>query len=180
MSDLAIKLPAYKNQTEINLRRWEEICADPFYSSLGHRIETDRHGHIIMTPPAGRPHGTKQFLIAQRIGELLAKGEVVTECPISTSDGVRSADVSWLSENLSSSTAGENLLRVAPEICVEVISPLNTPSEMADKKALYFDAGASEVWFCREDGTMEFYLSPSTEPAAQSAICPNFPKTIER
>ena len=51
---------------------------------------------------------------------------------------------------------------------------------MADKKALYFDAGASEVWFCREDGTMEFYLSPSTEPAAQSAICPNFPKTIER
>jgi hypothetical protein len=28
---------------------------------------------------------------------------------------------------------------------------------MIQKKSLYFEAGAQEVWFCRQDGTMEFY-----------------------
>lgn len=42
---------------------------------------------------------------------------------------------------------GENVcLTMAPEICVEVISPENTCAEMAETKALYFAAGAGEFW----------------------------------
>jgi len=179
VSELAIKLPAYANQTEFNLRRWEEVLADPSLVGIKHRIETDRHGHIIMTPPPGRPHGAKQSKIDRKLGELFPDGEIVTECPISTSDGVRAADVAWLSPALSQRTAGENLLAEAPEICVEVISPSNTEEEMADKKALYFAAGAKEVWFCREDGTMEFFLGADGPAVAASALCPEFPATIE-
>ena len=58
---LAIQLPPRADQTAFNLRRWEEILADPELARLEQRIETDRHGHIIMTPPPGPPHGTRQF-----------------------------------------------------------------------------------------------------------------------
>jgi len=30
-------------------------------------------------------------------------------------------------------------------------------NEMKEKRALYFEAGAEEVWFCRRDGRMEFF-----------------------
>lgn len=179
VSELAIRLPIRPDQTGFNLRRWEELCRDPFLATLEQRIETDRHGNIIMTPPAGRPHGSKQSKIDRLLGKLIPEGEIVTECPISTSDGVRAADVAWLSQERSEQTAGESCLSVAPEICVEVLSPSNTDEEMADKKALYFAAGAGEVWYCREDGTMEFYLSADTPAERASKLCPEFPATIE-
>ncbi|MBV8175315.1 MAG: Uma2 family endonuclease, partial [Verrucomicrobia bacterium] len=66
-------------------------------------------------------------------------------------------------------------LERAPEICVEVLSPSNTAEEMAEKGALYFEAGAHEVWLCGVDGKIAFYMP---EPSAQSAICDGFPSEI--
>ena len=101
MSTLRIDLSARRNQTEFNLRRWEELLAD---TTLGRelariegRIEADRHGHIIMSPPPGLPHSRYQSAIAHRLRILLPGGEVLIECPISTADGVRSVDVIWIS-----------------------------------------------------------------------------------
>jgi integrase len=37
------------------------------------------------------------------------------------------------------------VLTRAPEICIEILSPSNTPAEINEKRALYFDAGAAEV-----------------------------------
>lgn len=34
-----------------NTARWEELLADPVLAALDHRIETDRYGHILMSPP---------------------------------------------------------------------------------------------------------------------------------
>jgi Uma2 family endonuclease len=45
----------------------------------------------------------------------------------------------------------------APEICVEIISPSNTPNEMEDKIELFLEAGAKEVWLITEDGQDSFY-----------------------
>mgnify|MGYP001313879954 CR=1 FL=1 len=36
----------------------------------------------------------------------------------------------------------------APEICLEILSPSNSIVEMEMKRALYFEAGAREVWEC--------------------------------
>jgi Uma2 family endonuclease len=66
----------------------------------------------------------------------------------------------------------------APEICVEVLSISNTPAEIAEKIALYFEAGAQEVWTCDQDGTLEFRFSTPPEVRQASEICPKFPSVI--
>ena len=48
---LAIQLSPHEDQTEFNLKCWEKILADPKLVKLNQRIESDRHGNIIVTPP---------------------------------------------------------------------------------------------------------------------------------
>ena len=97
MGELAIQLPAHADQDAFNLSRWAEILDDPSYSRLEQRLETDRHGNIIMTPPPSFSHGRKGFKIAQLLEAMLPEGEASLEVPLSTSDGVRATDVAWLS-----------------------------------------------------------------------------------
>ena len=180
---LTIQLPAREDQTAFNLQRWSELLAD---TQLGRdlariegRIETDRYGHIIMSPPPGFRHGSYQAEIAYKLKDMLPDGRTVTECPISTADGVRSADVAWIS-HAKLARIGENIcLTEAPEICVEVFSPDNTRREMAEKKALYFAAGAEEVWFCDREGKMKFFVGADSSGEGVSRACPQFPAQVE-
>lgn len=173
---LAIQLPPREDQREFNLRVWERLLADPELAKFDARFETDRHGQIIMTPPPGPPHSTRQADISFHL-KLRLGGRSVTECAISTSDGVKAADVGWFSDLRYTRSFDHRCFLEAPEICVEVLSPSNTPAEMEEKKSLYLDAGAEEVWFCEEDGTMRFH---SPEGALeQSRLCPDFPAVIE-
>ncbi len=108
----------------------------------------------------------------------MSHGRTITECPISTADGVRAADVAWISHS-KLARIGENVcLTEAPEICVEVLSPDNTAAEMAEKKALYFAAGAAKVWFCQPDGQMIFFNSASSAGEQNSRLCPQFPVQV--
>jgi Uma2 family endonuclease len=179
MSGMTIELPTQEEQTAFNLRRWAELLADPEVAKIEGRIETDRHGHVIMYPPAAFSHGSYQSAIAYLLRTVASEGRVVTECPISTRDGVRAADVAWIShERLAA--IGENIfLTRAPEICIEVLSPDNTRAELAEKKALYFAAGADEVWFCDRDGGMAFYIGADSDGEAASKLCPRFPSQVE-
>ena len=59
------------------------IARGPNLAGLPHRIETDRHGHILMSPPPAPSHGVKQAKIATLFDQLLPKGVVITECPVS-------------------------------------------------------------------------------------------------
>ena len=45
---------------------------------------------------------------------------------------------------------------VAPEICVEVVSPSNSSAEIAEKIGLYLNQGALEVWICDQNGALTF------------------------
>lgn len=179
MAILTIELPAHSDQTEFNLRRWTELLADKTLANIEGRIETDRHGHILMSPPAGFPHGSRQSEIAYFLRTLLPEGRTATECPISTADGVKAADVAWISqERLARIGAKVVCLSEAPEICVEVLSPDNTRREMAEKKALYFAAGAKEVWICDLAGALTFYRGPDSAGESRSLLCPSFPDRI--
>ena len=60
---------------------------------------------------------------------------------------------------------------------IEVRSDSNTTSEMGEKRALYFEAGALEVWICDETGRLEFFDPDGKQP--RSKAVPSFPSRIE-
>jgi len=66
----------------------------------------------------------------------------------------------------------------APEICVEVISSSNTEAELKEKMALYFGAGAQEVWLCAASGARRFMARHSARALRRSALCPAFPRKV--
>src|SRR5437867_3377854 len=172
---LTIELPQHQAQTAFNLRRWAELLADRQLNRFEGRIETDRHGHIIMSPPPAPSHGSFQLEIGHLLRTLMSRGRVLTECPISTADGVKAADVAWASPQCMRELGNRVCFPKAPEICVEVLSPSNTEAEIQEKRALYFDAGAKEVWVCSDSGAVSFF-GPGTMNRSQ--LCANFPKRI--
>ena len=179
MAVLTIELPAREAQMKFNLRRWTELQSDRELAKFEGRIETDRHGHIIMRPPPAPTHGSFQGRIAHLLTHLIPRGRVYTECPISTADGVKATDVAWASSRLVRELGRRTCFVEAPEICVEVLSPDNTRAEIEEKTALYFDAGAHEVWICDLSGKMHFRGRGRGKLPKSSVICPEFPLNIE-
>jgi Uma2 family endonuclease len=173
---LTIQLPPYEQQTVFNVHRWSEILMDRDLARLPHRIETDRYGHILMSPPPAPIHGNRQLQIGRLLQELLWEGHAITECPVSTSDGVKAVDVAWVEAHRAAEVREAICLTKAPEICVEVLSPANSPAEIREKLALYFDAGAREVWICDLNGMMSYYAPSGLLDG--SSLCPSFPGTI--
>jgi Uma2 family endonuclease len=68
-------------------------------------------------------------------------------------------------------------LPTAPPLCIEILSRSNTPAEIDEKRALYFAAGATEVWVCNLDGSMSFFVGPNHQ-VPTSVLCPAFPDRI--
>src|SRR6202022_1604609 len=124
---LTIQLHPSERQTAFNLKRWRELLADPDLARLPHRIETDRHGHILISPPPAPAHGGQQSEIVYLLKTLLPQGRVVAECPLSTSDGVKAIDVAWLAPERGHEGRSVMCFLKAPEICVESFSPPNPP-----------------------------------------------------
>jgi Uma2 family endonuclease len=179
MASLTLELPQHKAQTAINLRRWAELLADPELAKFEGRVETDRHGHVIMSPPPAPSHGSFQSEIGYLLRRLMGQGRVITECPISTADGVKAADVAWASPDVMRELGRRVCFPRSPEICVESISPSNTEMEIQEKMALYFDAGAKEVWTCAESGVMNFFGGKVNRSIRASKICPQCPRRVE-
>lgn len=175
-----LKLPSIKDQTAFNLKRWEALARDEQVRQWPGRVETDRFGRTIMYHYAEFSHGGKQVDIAWNLKKLISGGKVNVECPISTSGGVKVADVTWISKSQLVKLGGKNVLKAAPEICVEVISPANTKQEIQQKKMLYFEAGAKEVWICDRKGRMFFFMADAPDVSARfSKLCPEMPKMVE-
>lgn len=102
----------------------------------------------------------------------------MTECPISTSDGVKLVDAAWMSRRRFDPMREVTVFEKAPEICVEVLSPSNTRAEMEEKRALYFEIGCEEFWTVAMTGKVRFFAPDGAELDA-SALCPEFPDQIE-
>jgi Uma2 family endonuclease len=174
---ITIELPDLASQTKFNLTRWAEIVADTDLAKLPDRIETDRHGHILITPPPGFRHSERQGQIIGLLIQFSPQGQTLPECPISTADGVKAIDVGWLDAGRNEIGRDIPLLTRAPEICIEILSPSNSAAEIAEKRVLYFDAGAAEVWICNRDGSFAFFSAPDRQ-VPRSVICRLFPERI--
>ncbi len=157
--------------------KWEEVCEDQQLQNLPFKIELNKWGQIVMSPVKIK-HSFYQGRIQRLLESLLQTGEVMPECAINTSDGVKVADVVWCSDERFDQIQDEVSASIAPEICIEVKSIGNTLEEMEFKKKLYFEAQAMEVWICDEQGEITFYNEQNE--LIQSLLVPYFPTQIKR
>jgi len=157
--------------------KWEEVCNHQQLQDLPFKIELNKWGQIVMSPVKIK-HSFYQGRIQRLLEQLLPTGEVMPECAINTSDGVKVADVVWCSAARFDQIQDEVSASIAPEICIEVKSAGNSLDEMAFKKNLYFEAQALEVWLCNEQGQLKFYNQQGQ--LSQSLLVPKFPKQIKR
>ena len=155
---------------------WAEICEDKFLATLPYRIETDRWGNLVMSPPPRSRHAEYQGEILRLLNLFMKGGRAMPEVPLQTTEGVKAVDVAWVSQERRKSRPNDPAYVIAPEICVEVESPSNSPAELMERKRLYFEKGAEEFWLCDLEGKMRFFgLAGET---AQSGLCPAFPKKV--
>lgn len=155
---------------------WQEVCEHPSLKDLPFKIELNEFGKIIMSP-VKLYHSIFQGEIEFLLRSLLKNGKAMPECAIKTGKGTKVADVAWVSSDLLAKIKHEFEASIAPEICVEILSGSNSKKEMIEKRALYFEAGAKEVWLCDENGAMSFFNSE--KQVAQSELVPNFPLKID-
>lgn len=152
--------------------RWREIANDPLLNELPYKVETNARGQIVLSPQTNR-HSLQQKAIEKKLDTLLPDGEAFQEWAIATGGGTKQADVIWASTNrLREMRETGDPSTLAPEICVEVLSDTNTMTEMHEKRALYRDAGADEVWIVDQDGDVRFF---GEEEIPQSERAPSFP-----
>jgi len=155
---------------------WQDICDNPLFKDLPFKFETDRWGHIVMSPATNK-HSWLQGEILSLLRRHLPNGRVLPECSIQTSEGVKVADAVWASPEFFARHGLANPYPEAPEIVVEALSPSNSVAEMEEKKELYFARGAREFWVCGEDGGMLFYNNHAR--IERSALAPEFPAQLE-
>nr|VFJ64063.1 MAG: Putative restriction endonuclease [Candidatus Kentron sp. FM] len=155
---------------------WTDVCSDNALQDLPYKVELDEWGQIVMRPASVR-HVALQDAIASLLKELLKKvsrqGRVLQEFPVQIEDSVRVPDVVWISEDKFQRVKDQIASPLAPEICVEVLSPGNTTARMARKKSRYFHAGVREVWTCDKTGAMAFFARSGE--LGRSNLVPDFP-----
>ena len=154
---------------------WQEVIEHPSLHDLPFKIELNGDGNIVMSPTR-LSHGDHQTEIAFQLRTLLPHGRTVIEAGVLTSDNVKVSDVAWFTAEHWAVAQDELASPTAPAICVEVASQSNSRRELHRKKALYFEAGAREVWFCDTLGNLTFFTPEGQVDA--SPLCPGFPVSV--
>ena len=154
---------------------WAEVIAHPSLKDLPFKIELNEYGQVVMNPVKIK-HSFYQSKISNMLGDMRPDGITLTECAIWTRKGTKCADVAWASLELYDQIESKTETLTAPEICVEVVSISNTNKEMKEKRKLYFEQGAKEVWICDEYGNVSFY--DENGKLEQSQMFPDFPLKV--
>lgn len=137
-------------------RRWRELAGNPVVAAIPCKVELNEKGAIVVSPPTVR-HALVQGFLVRELARQRPDGTTLPECPVETEIGIRVPDVVWSSREHMARHGGEKEFSVAPDLCVEVLSPTNTRIEIAEKTAAYLAAGAKEVWIVGDDGVAEIH-----------------------
>lgn len=169
-------MPIAPSRLKEHQERWNEIVRDPTLRDLPYKVETNERGQIVLSPHPNR-HSDLQEAISDVLREHAPEGRQPQEYALATPKGTKVPDVVWISpKRKKEMEATGDPSTLAPEICVEVMSPTNTEAEMREKRQLYREIGAEEVWVVDEEGRIRFY---EEEEIDQSAIAPSCPNHIE-
>ncbi|HEY0791590.1 MAG TPA: Uma2 family endonuclease [Chthoniobacterales bacterium] len=175
----AVTSRLFVEQHAFNRRVWEQLVNDSALAETIEKVETDREGNLVVSPPPRKPHPRRANRIAKLLDRLLPTGFWQVDDTVSTPEGVKVPDVAWYGQEraaASDADQDEILSTVAPDVCVEVLSPSNSARDLHRKMEAYFAVGVREVWVCKRQGKMSFYGPLGTLDC--SAICPAFPDQI--
>jgi hypothetical protein len=150
-------------------RRWRQLADNPVVAAIPCKVELSEKGAIEVSPPTIR-HAFIQGFLTRELARQRPDGTTLPECPVETDIGMRVPDVVWVSPELMERHRNEKEFRVAPDLCVEVLSPTNTRIEIAEKTAAYLAAGAKEVWIVDEDGVPEIHTSAGRASASTLGV----------
>lgn len=156
---------------------YKELRENPHLQDLPFKIELNERGTIEMTPASNR-RGSLQMKIGLEVAGKTQGGEVISECSVETAKGVKVADVAWAGPEFIEKHGFATPYPIAPELCVEIVSPSNSRAALEEKIGLYLAKGAKEVWLCNEDGQIEFHSYEGRIP--QSRLVPDMPSQILR
>ena len=155
--------------------RWSQVLEDQTLKNLPYKVELNEWGNIVLSPASNR-HGLLQAELTGLLHALKTEGRVITECSINTLKGVKVADVAWGSRSFFERNGQDTPYDEAPELCIEVVSPSNSPEEMKEKISLYLAKGAKEVWVCDEQGVISVHGYRG--PCPKSVLFPAIPATL--
>ncbi|MBI4538894.1 MAG: Uma2 family endonuclease [Gemmatimonadetes bacterium] len=117
-----------------------------------YRLELVR-GRVVREPRPAAQHGfvlarlcrlLGQHVDTHRLGHLFVDVGVIVSTDPPT---VRGPDLAFVAANrLPSGPPARGFLDLAPNLCIEVVSPSNTAAEIREKVREYLGAGTAEVW----------------------------------
>ena len=110
-------------------------------------------GELRTMPPAGERHGWVAMAVGSKIfdhverqglGRVYAAetGFVLRRAP----DSVRAPDVAFVAADRVPGSNSRGFAELAPDLVLEVVSPSDRASELAEKAAMWLDAGVRVVW----------------------------------
>jgi Uma2 family endonuclease len=128
----------------------EEFLVYPVHDAKAELVR----GELRVTPPAGGPHGVAvsnlEFLLSthvrpRRLGPVYGAGIGYELLRLPRT--VRVPDASFVrADRLPSEGVGPGLLKLAPDLAIEVLSPSETASELEEKLDDYLVSGAALIW----------------------------------
>jgi Uma2 family endonuclease len=150
---------------ETAFRSDESFTQHEFWQWLNERPRSDinhyelLNGRIVMTPPAGWPHGRIEAKLVRLLEEHASRLKLGIILGSSTGFDLPSGDtvepdVSFISsERLAAGPAPERrkFLRVVPNLVVEILSDPAARRDRTEKKEIYERNGVDEYWLVNPD-----------------------------
>ena len=164
-------MPTTTTRARKHQKQWDQLCRDPSLNDLPYKVETNRRGQLVLTP-ISTDRSVRMSSVMGALDEH-APGRSLPSYAIATPEGVKVPDVIWASEDrIGEMKETGDPTTLAPEVCIEVMSDSNDWAEMEEKRALYREAGAEEVWIVTEDREVRFF---KTEEMEESELVSDFP-----
>jgi Uma2 family endonuclease len=140
-------------RSEVLSRRWNVLAMDPEAPDY---YELNEFGEVILSPRPTNLHQLRVQSVADELNRQLGP-RAVSEVSVLTDRGIRVPDVSWMPAERWKATGAATPLPFVPDVCVEVLSPGNTPEEIAMKIGAYLRGGAKEVIVASVSGEVSFH-----------------------
>jgi hypothetical protein len=103
--------------------------------------------------------------ISALLARSLPDGHVLVDVPIETKDGIRKADVAWISNARRSTLCREPAYSGAPEICVHLPGGDRSENEIHRTMGLLFKSGAVENWIYEAKGDIRVLRANASDHA---------------